>query len=95
MIGNSKFWHILKKELYIFPRARWTAGIIAWGPDILHSSVFDEKKDVDARERELRIDKMFWPTYAKRATDAARALFKVQRGKTPGSGSWMNSTDAK
>eukprot|EP00973_Karenia_brevis_P063736 8860596-Karenia_brevis.AAC.1 len=60
--------------------------MIAWGPDILHSSVFDQKKDVDPRERALHIDKMFLPIYAKRATDAARAFFKVQRGKTPGSG---------
>eukprot|EP00973_Karenia_brevis_P013960 1894781-Karenia_brevis.AAC.1 len=36
---------------------------------------------------------MFLPIYAKRATDAARALFKVQRGKTPASGSWMVATD--
>eukprot|EP00973_Karenia_brevis_P062539 8695807-Karenia_brevis.AAC.1 len=76
MIGNSKFWHILKRPPYIFPGSRWTEGIIAWGPDILHSSVFDEKKDVDARERALRVDKLFLPIYAKRATDAARALFK-------------------
>eukprot|EP00973_Karenia_brevis_P088630 12288396-Karenia_brevis.AAC.1 len=57
MIGNSKFWHILKQEPFIFPKARWTAGIIAWGPDVLHSSVFDEKEGEDERERTLKIDK--------------------------------------
>eukprot|EP00973_Karenia_brevis_P027375 3774396-Karenia_brevis.AAC.1 len=86
MIGNSKFWHILKQEPFIFPRSRWAAGIVAWGPDVLHSSVFDEKEGEDERERAFKIDKIFLPIYAKRATDAARALYKVQRGKTPGSG---------
>eukprot|EP00973_Karenia_brevis_P024768 3414650-Karenia_brevis.AAC.1 len=31
MIGNSKFWDILKKEPYIFRRSRWTQGIMTWG----------------------------------------------------------------
>eukprot|EP00973_Karenia_brevis_P072531 10075168-Karenia_brevis.AAC.1 len=36
---------------------------------------------------------MFLPIYAKQATDAARALWKVPREKTPGSGKWMTLTD--
>eukprot|EP00973_Karenia_brevis_P008708 1178044-Karenia_brevis.AAC.1 len=76
MIWNSKFWHILKREPYIFPKARWVSGIVAWGPDVLRSSVFDEKKGEGERERAIKIDKMFSPIYAKRATDAARALYK-------------------
>eukprot|EP00973_Karenia_brevis_P088622 12287646-Karenia_brevis.AAC.1 len=66
---------------------------MAWGGDILHHSVFEHKKNVDSDERDLRIDKMFLPVYAKNVTDEARALWKVPRGKTPGSGSWMAATD--
>eukprot|EP00973_Karenia_brevis_P049626 6888534-Karenia_brevis.AAC.1 len=73
MIGNSKFWHILKKAPYIFPKARWVQGIKTWGADILHHSVFEHKKNVDENERARRIDKMFLPIYAKQVTDAARA----------------------
>eukprot|EP00973_Karenia_brevis_P094946 12424960-Karenia_brevis.AAC.1 len=79
MIGNSKFWHILKKPPFIFPKARWVEGIKKWGPDILHHSVFKHESHVDRHERDRRIDKMFLPLYAQQVTDEARAMWKVPR----------------
>eukprot|EP00973_Karenia_brevis_P026483 3654384-Karenia_brevis.AAC.1 len=38
---------------------------------------------------------MFLPVFAKRVVDAARQLWKVPRGKTPGSSGWMRQTDAE
>eukprot|EP00973_Karenia_brevis_P049837 6920740-Karenia_brevis.AAC.1 len=70
-----------------------TQGIKAWGGEILHQSVFEHKKNVGDHERAHRIDKMFLPVYAKQVTDEARAMWKVPRGKTPGSSSWMTLTD--
>eukprot|EP00973_Karenia_brevis_P018393 2522079-Karenia_brevis.AAC.1 len=93
MIGNSKFWHILKKPPWIFSRSRMVQGIKTWGADILHVSVFEHQKGVSSREREDRVDKMFLPIFAKQVTDEARKMWKVPRGLTPGSGKWMNTTD--
>eukprot|EP00973_Karenia_brevis_P033982 4689651-Karenia_brevis.AAC.1 len=42
MVGNSKFWHILKAEPFIFPNTRWAEAIYKWGPGIFTSNVLDE-----------------------------------------------------
>eukprot|EP00973_Karenia_brevis_P055870 7770537-Karenia_brevis.AAC.1 len=86
MVGNSKFWHILKTEPFIFPTARWVDAIHQFGAEVFTSSALD---DEDPEKTNL----MFLPVYAKRVVDQTRQLWKVKRGKTPGSSGWMKDTD--
>eukprot|EP00973_Karenia_brevis_P048357 6711404-Karenia_brevis.AAC.1 len=57
-----------------------------YGAEVFASTALD---DEDPEKTNL----MFFTVHAKRVVDQSRQLWKVRRGKTPGSSGWMKDTE--